>query len=164
MTDATGHSNTADEQTAATPAAAPAAEPAALPEETTVTEQVGIRRSPRYWRFAIIGLVVGIFAALILTVAFPPNPDFSLLQVFGFLLLVCGVLGTTLAILVSLILDRIVGRKIILVTADRVDVRPAPAAPTGAAAAPESPATQASTTEHDAEPPASESPSPTAER
>ncbi|MFZ4893619.1 hypothetical protein ACL9RL_04130 [Plantibacter sp. Mn2098] len=130
------------------------------PEETVATQQVGIRRSPRYWRLMVLGAAAGVLAALILTVSFPKNPDFSQLQVFGFLLLVCGIVGVAIACLIGLLMERIVGRKIIVVTADRVDVRPAPAAPTGAAAASESPAA-AVPTGHDAE---SESPSPTAER
>lgn len=97
--------------------------------------KVSVRRSPRYWRFLIIGVFVGIVVALILTFAFPANPDYSLTQVFGFLLLVSGVVFGALALFIGLIIDRSMTKRMKIVAADRVDVHPAGPHPTDAAPA-----------------------------
>lgn len=75
-------------------------------DQRTTLEQVTVRRSPRYLRFFILGLVAGVMAALILTVSFPEVSQYSTLQVFGFLLLVCCVLAGALGLVVALIFDR----------------------------------------------------------
>jgi hypothetical protein len=133
MTDATGQ---------------PAPEAQLPSESATDTEvatvyssgSVAVRRSPRYWRFLVIGAFVGIIAALVLTFAFPTSPDYSLTQVFGFLLLVCVVVFGAAALGIGLLIDRSMARRTRIVRADRVDVHPAgtPAAdaePTGSASA-----------------------------
>ncbi|KQO97859.1 hypothetical protein ASF30_15415 [Leifsonia sp. Leaf264] len=70
-----------------------------------------VRRSPRYLRFLLTGAVVGILVALVLTVTFPANDEFSSGQVFGFLLLLCGIIGMTLGAVVALILDRTLAKR-----------------------------------------------------
>lgn len=109
----------------ATPAAPVGQEPDAEIATVYSSGKVSVRRSPRYWRFLIIGVFVGIIAALILTFAFPANPDFSLTQVFGFLLLVCGVVFGALALFIGLLIDRSMTKRMKIVAADRVDVHPA---------------------------------------
>jgi len=84
------------------------------PLETDVTDDVvTVRRAPRYGRFITLGALVGAVVALILTFAFsgePAQPDlqpgFDKGQVFGFLLLLCGVIGAALGAVVALIIDR----------------------------------------------------------
>lgn len=88
-------------------------------------ETVQVRRSPRYTNFLLLGALVGAVAALILTLAFPENPDFGRLQVFGFLLLVGLAVGVALFGLLAILLDRIVGRKVHNVRADRLEVHEA---------------------------------------
>lgn len=79
---------------------------------TEVTEdEVVVRRAPRYGRFLLIGFVLGAITALVLTFAFPDNPDFDRGQVFGFLLLGFGAAGIALAALVALILDRVFSKR-----------------------------------------------------
>ena len=70
-----------------------------------------VRRSPRYLRFLLSGAIVGIVVALILTVTFPANDEFSIGQVFGFLLLLCGVIGMTLGAVVALVFDRVLAKR-----------------------------------------------------
>lgn len=112
---------------APTPSAQAPVEPEPDTEIATVysSGKVSVRRSPRYWRFLIIGVFVGIIAALVLTFAFPANPDYSLTQVFGFLLLVCGVVFGALALFIGLLIDRSMTKRMKIVAADRVDVHPA---------------------------------------
>lgn len=112
---------------APTPSAQAPVEPEPDTEIATVysSGKVSVRRSPRYWRFLVIGVFVGIIAALILTFAFPASPDYSLTQVFGFLLLVCGVVFGALALFIGLLIDRSMTKRMKIVAADRVDVHPA---------------------------------------
>jgi hypothetical protein len=75
--------------------------------ETEVTsDAVSVRRAPRYGRFLTLGAALGAVVALILTMAFPENPDYDKGQVFGFLLLACGAIGVALGALVALLIDR----------------------------------------------------------
>ncbi|WP_104178797.1 hypothetical protein [Cryobacterium sp. Y50] len=84
--------------------------------EATVT----LHRAPRYRNFMLLGAIVGVFLALILTVAFPENEDYDRVQIFGFLLLGGVAVGTTLGAVVALVIDRIIGRSKMSVVADRL--------------------------------------------
>lgn len=92
------------------------------PEKSITSETVTIRRSPRYLRFFIFGLIVGVFAALVLTVVFPPGGQYTVLQVFGFMLLITLSVGGALGLVVALILDRTIGRRTITAEATRETV------------------------------------------
>jgi steroid 5-alpha reductase family enzyme len=70
-------------------------------------QEVVIRRSPRFLRFFVLGIILGIVIAMILTFAFPQTSQFTPMQVFGFLGLICGIVGGTLGLIFALILDRI---------------------------------------------------------
>lgn len=84
----------------------------AEPLETEVTgETVNVRRAPRYGRFILLGVALGVILALILTFAFPENPEFDRGQVFGFLLLGLGALGVAFGAAVALIFDRVLSNK-----------------------------------------------------
>lgn len=104
--------------------AAPVGTPVPVePDETVVAEEtLTVRRSPRYTSFMIVGAVVGAVLALILTVSFPPNPQFDPAQVFGFLLLGGIVIGVAVSCLIAIVLDRVIGRSASTVVVDRLDV------------------------------------------
>ena len=85
-------------------------------DEATVT----LHRAPRYRNFMLLGAIVGVLLALILTVAFPENEDYDPVQIFGFLLLGGVAIGTTLGAVVALVIDRIIGRSKMSVVADRL--------------------------------------------
>ena len=125
MTDATGQpapeAQHPSEPTGPTPSTEPDTEVATVYSSGSVS----VRRSPRYWRFLVIGAFVGVIAALILTFAFPGSADYSLTQVFGFLLLVCVVVFGAIALVIGLLIDRSMARRTRIVAADRVDVHPA---------------------------------------
>lgn len=110
-------------------------------------ETVQVRRSPRYTNFMLLGALLGAVAAFILTLAFPENPDFSRLQVFGFLVLACVAIGVALLGFLAILLDRLVGRKVHNVRADRLEVHEARADETDARSDTELPAS-APSSEH----------------
>jgi len=84
-------------------------------------QEVAIRRSPRYARFAIIGTGIGVVTAFILTTVFPSTLSFTSFQVFGFLVLLIGVVGGALGAVVALIFDRVLSRRRCRAIASRID-------------------------------------------
>jgi uncharacterized membrane protein YdjX (TVP38/TMEM64 family) len=91
------------------------------PRPTRSDELVGgrVRRSPRYGAFLVLGALLGVVVALILTFAYDgtsmpsdaTNVVFSEGQVFGFLSLILGSIGALFGGIVALVLDRTVGRR-----------------------------------------------------
>jgi hypothetical protein len=79
-----------------------------------------LHRAPRYTNFMILGAILGVLSALILTVIYPENMDFSRAQVFGFLLLAGVAGGVALGSAIALILDKVAGRRSSTVVADRL--------------------------------------------
>lgn len=110
----------------------PSESSADLPEER---RQVRVRRAPKYANFALLGALLGAVAAFVLTVAIPPDaqyardhgfPEYSQVQIFGFLLLIGLVAGIALALTAAIVIDRLSGSRSALVEADKVDVQKAP--------------------------------------
>jgi len=107
----------------------PRPEPTAFVTDEVVT--VRVRRSPKYGVFLVFGSVLGIIAAMILTFAFNgsalPSPntnvEYTQLQVFGFVLLICIPIGMAMGGVVALVLDRVVGRRTRNVRMDHERVR-----------------------------------------
>ena len=91
-------------------------------KETVTTEQVTVRRSPKFLAFMIAGIIVGIVAALILTFSLPNDSEFTLTQIFGFMLLITGTLGGTLGLVFALIADRYYSRHVAQATAEHIEV------------------------------------------
>jgi hypothetical protein len=110
------------------PRVAPTA-PVELVEESV--ETVTVRRAPKMIVFLVLGAALGILVALILTYGFGIADEYgneqSALsgvsytrgQVFGFLVLVCGVIGLAVGGVVALILEWTVGRRTRRVEVDR---------------------------------------------
>jgi len=93
--------------------------------ETITPQTVRVRRTPRYTRFMLVGALVCVIAAFILTYSFPQGAGYDRNTVFGFMLLVAIAVGVTLGSLAALIADRIARRRSRTVVADRIDVRTA---------------------------------------
>ncbi|WP_298118318.1 hypothetical protein [uncultured Aurantimicrobium sp.] len=91
-------------------------------KETITTEQVTVRRSPKYLTFMVMGIILGILAALILTFALPNESEFTLTQIFGFMLLITGTVGGTLGLVFALIVDRYFSRHVTQATAEKIAV------------------------------------------
>ena len=95
-----------------------------MDENETVTQAtVTVRRSPRYARFMLVGVIVFVILALILTYAFPDSNEYGRGQVFGYLLLLGAVVGLALGAVAALVADRIARRRSRTVIADRLDAR-----------------------------------------
>jgi len=83
-------------------------------------EVVGVRRAPKYGVFAALGAMLGIVAAMILSTVFDGTDDpsryteiqYTASQAFGFILLWCLPAGILVGMLVALVLDRTVGRRV----------------------------------------------------
>ncbi|HEU5223339.1 MAG TPA: hypothetical protein VFU07_06605 [Candidatus Lumbricidophila sp.] len=97
-------------------AAAHAGEPG-QPEASVplAIESVSVRRAPKVWTFVLLGVIVGLIAALVLAPPFgwsdsAPSFDtglrYSGAQAFGFLALGLGAAGAGLGGLVAVALDR----------------------------------------------------------
>jgi H+/Cl- antiporter ClcA len=99
----------------------------ATPSETVTSETVRVRRTPRYARFMLVGALVCVVAAFIVTYSFPQGAGYDRNTVFGFMLLVAIAVGVALGALAALIADRIARKQARTVTADRIDVRTPPA-------------------------------------
>ena len=86
-----------------------------MPEHSQDRIESGrVRRAPKFSVFLLVGAVLGLVVALILTFAFDgtagvsPNTgiQYSQAQVFGFLALICVTIGVLLGGLVALVFDR----------------------------------------------------------
>ena len=102
------------------PSADNVADNASASESVLAEATVTVHRAPRYRNFMLLGAVVGVLLALILTVAFPENGEYDRVQIFGVLLLGGLALGTTLGAVVALVIDRLIGRSRVSVVADRL--------------------------------------------
>lgn len=95
--------------------------------ETVTSQSVRVRRTPRYARFMLVGALVCVVAAFIVTYSFPQGAGYDRNTVFGFMLLVGIAVGVVLGAVAALIADRIARRRARTLTADRIDVRAAQA-------------------------------------
>lgn len=85
--------------------------PSSEPAEQLVT----VRSAPSLLAFGITGAVIGFLIAALLTIFSPPVDEYAMqyskMSVFGVLAVVCMVLGTGLALILALILDRTFARR-----------------------------------------------------
>lgn len=106
---------------------------------TSEQRTVAIRRTPRYQNFLLLGVMLGIIAALAVTFLLPGDPaeKFSKGQIFGFFALLFIALGVGLMGLIAVFVDRAASRRAGTAVVDhRVTV--AAAEPSAAPAVPES--------------------------
>ena len=90
--------------------------------EKVTTDEVVIRRSPKYLAFMLAGIIVGVIVALVLTFAIPNTSEFTLTQIFGFLLLITGSIGGTLGLVLALVADRVLAGRTITAMAEHETV------------------------------------------
>ncbi|WP_309734534.1 potassium transporter Trk [Microbacterium sp. SORGH_AS_0428] len=88
----------------------------------TVTDQhvetLRVRRAPKYGVFLVLGAAVGVLVAMILTFVFHGTDEpsaagvqYTQMQVFGFLALVCAVVGLAIGGIIALLFDRAMARR-----------------------------------------------------
>lgn len=73
---------------------------------TLKTEQVKIRRSPKYLQFLITGGILGLIVALILDASIAPDAR-SAASILGYLIAFSVAIGGALGMVAAVILDRI---------------------------------------------------------
>ncbi|AJM76801.1 hypothetical protein [Rathayibacter toxicus] len=83
-------------------------------------EEVQLRRSPRVWRILALGCGIGAIIAWVLAFALPATDGLSQGQIFGVSFLVCVTLCGGSAALVVVILERLVGHRVVRTTAERI--------------------------------------------
>jgi len=93
-------------------------------------ETVSVRRAPKYSVFLVAGAALGVVLAMILTFAFSrpeeisqyTGIEYSPLQVFGFVALICVPVGIVIGAVIALLFDRTMGRRTreVLVDHERV--------------------------------------------
>ncbi len=86
---------------------------------TTVT----IRRAPKFSVFLVVGVLVGILAALILSSVFPPDPAVGFAATFGYLALYAVPIGVVLSALIAILLDGRASRRASQVIAGKLEVQ-----------------------------------------
>jgi ABC-type Fe3+-siderophore transport system permease subunit len=93
-------------------------------------ETVTVRRVPRHGVFLVLGAVLGVLVAAVLTFTFQGTQEpsaagvqYTAMQVFGFLALAGIAVGLLLGGAVALLLDRTVGRRSRELRVDREHVR-----------------------------------------
>lgn len=90
--------------------------------ETVSTQEVVVRRSPKYLTFMLVGVMVGIVVSLVLTVAFPNTSDFTLIQIFGYVAVFTCTIGGALGLIFALVLDRVWSKRTTTVLAEHEEV------------------------------------------
>jgi len=79
------------------------------------TEDLSIRKAPKYLTFIILGAVVGIITGFVLNALSAQNTGAPIL---GFLIVFCAGLGVGLGVIVALVLDRVLRAKSKVVKAE----------------------------------------------
>ena len=104
----------------------------------TPQRQISVRRAPRYVPFLVVGGVLGIIAAAIVSFAAPAPKDYTQEAVFGYFMVLFAAAGVLLGAITALVLDRISLRRAQRATVEEIDEEPAgePEPPAGGAAAP----------------------------
>lgn len=75
------------------------------------TEQVTVRRAPKYPAFMIVGGGVGAIVTFVLTNLFPVDPAVGFFPLFGYLALYGVTAGVVLGALLAVILDRVATKR-----------------------------------------------------
>lgn len=76
--------------------------PATAPERAQLT----VRRAPSIPAFAIIGLILGLIVAFVVTLLGPENENYTFGAVYGIMAVIFGTACTALFIVLALLLDR----------------------------------------------------------
>ena len=94
----------------------------AASEPSTDTTQAHIRRAPRVAVFLVLGAVLGVVVALVLTGLGHVNPRVGFGATWGYLCLLCVPAGLVVGAIVSLVLDRVSRHRARLVMVEHATV------------------------------------------
>jgi hypothetical protein len=93
---------------------------------TVSTEDVRVRRAPKYSTFIILGGALGAVVTLVLTMLQPADPSVGYPALFGYFLLYGVPAGVAVGAIVALVIDRISIRRAKLVHAEVTTVEGPP--------------------------------------
>ncbi len=93
-----------------------------MTEPSTETTEARIRRAPRLPVFLILGVALGVIAALVLTAVGHVDPQVGFGATFGYLCLWCIPLGLLVGAVVAIVFDQVSRRRARLVTVERATV------------------------------------------
>jgi hypothetical protein len=97
-----------DGSAAGTSANTPGSTPAQAPAER---REITVRRAPKYVPFLILGGLLGVAAAAIISYGLPANESYDPNTVFGFFMVLCSAGGVLLGAVAALLLDRLSVRR-----------------------------------------------------
>jgi len=104
--------------------------PVPAPNAVSSSDEVTIRRAPKFGVFIVGGAVLG-FLVILVVVTLTMNlegqkDDASFGQLVGYLGLGGAVVGAAVGAVVAVVLDRVLARRAANLTAERVEVEPSP--------------------------------------
>ncbi|MFM6974829.1 MAG: hypothetical protein ACKOXM_06865 [Agromyces sp.] len=86
------------------------------------TEQVQLRRSPKYGSFMAIGAGSGVLIGVGLAVSQPATGNYDIQQIVGFMALMLGAVGLAVGAMFALVFDRALAKRSQVVDAQRTTV------------------------------------------
>jgi hypothetical protein len=110
---AAGNSPREDSNAAGTPESSPESTPESTPEQAPAPErrQITVRRAPKYVPFLILGGLLGVAAAAVISYGLPAHESYDPNTVFGFFMVLCSAGGVLLGAVAALLLDRLSVRR-----------------------------------------------------
>ena len=89
------------------------------PDETRETRTATLRRAPKYGVFIGVGVVLGLVVAVVLTLAFPADPNVGMVPTVAYVSLYGIAAGGVLGAVVAIIADRTSRRHLRIVEVER---------------------------------------------
>ena len=90
-----------------------------MSDSTSRSEQVSLRRAPKYGSFIGIGAFLGVIAAVVIYLVTPIDTEFGAGATIGFIAMLTGGLGIATGAVVALIFDRSLAKKAQIAQAER---------------------------------------------
>ena len=106
---AAGNSPREDSNAAGTPESGPGSAPEQAPAPER--RQITVRRAPKYVPFLILGGLLGVAAAAVISYGLPAHESYDANTVFGFFMVLCSAGGVLLGAVAALLLDRLSVRR-----------------------------------------------------
>jgi hypothetical protein len=106
---AAGNSPREDSNAAGTPESSPESTPEQAPAPER--RQITVRRAPKYVPFLILGGLLGVAAAAVISYGLPAHESYDPNTVFGFFMVLCSAGGVLLGAVAALLLDRLSVRR-----------------------------------------------------
>ncbi|MDM4762238.1 hypothetical protein QT381_04365 [Galbitalea sp. SE-J8] len=93
---------------------------------TVSTDEVRVRRAPRYGAFIVVGGVLGFLVTLVLTSLFPADETVGFFPLLAYFSCFGIPAGVVVGAVVAIIVDRVTGRRARTVAAERATTEAAP--------------------------------------